>query len=148
MKNTPLSSVTSTTLSPMTTSTQSILAPSRSPLLNSANVFSETECWYTDYINGTVIPLPNFDMYTYMGMAYVNLVKCYHWRWSDTANDYIEELWETADDERDPVRMDVIDNHMGTEDTYDYTEFDQCANEDEDLFVIPDLILDVCTQTM
>lgn len=43
--------------------------------------------------------------------------------------------------------MYIVDNMQGYEDTIQYTEFDTCQNEDEDLFVIPDLILEVCTET-
>ena len=90
---------------------------------NLFSFFSETECYY-GAINGTTLPIPTFDQYTYVETIYKNNRKVYHWTYTDSVNNLVEDYYDTADDEQDPVLFVVTDNTNISVDTHYYTEFD------------------------
>ncbi|KAH3759415.1 hypothetical protein Pelo_8781 [Pelomyxa schiedti] len=98
-------------------------------------------CTYGD-INGTHLPEPVFTNYKYMGKTYVNYVLCYHWNYQDQY--MTADLWDTADDAQEPVKW-IVTNHMpAMSDTMMFSEFDECAAEDPEIFIIPDTVLAMC----
>jgi len=101
---------------------------------------NEVSC-ITSPTNGSMV-LPDFSAFRFAGGSLVDYQTAYHWILDSTSNHHFYQYWDRQDN-REPLRIDLVNEETGRDETWTFHEFDAGA-QDNALFEVPDTIAPLC----